>query len=100
LANRSRKDEAQKQFKKVQRAEDGKKAMSEYESEAAATRAKTERLRALRLARDAAEKAASPSETTTKGAVSPKKRSAKAKKGPSGTLSDWLKNQQASGRRN
>jgi hypothetical protein len=58
MANNSRKDEAQSQFKKVQRAEDGKKAMSEYESERIAVLAKTARLKALRLARDAAEAAA------------------------------------------
>lgn len=48
-------DRANAQFAKLQRAEDGKKAMSEYEAERAAVRAKTERLRALRLARDAAQ---------------------------------------------
>ena len=58
LADNSKKDEAQRQFNKLQKAEDGKKAMSEYEAEAAAIRAKTERLRALRLARDAALEAA------------------------------------------
>ena len=41
------------QLKKLQRAEDGRKAMAEYEAEQAAVRAKTERLRALRLAREA-----------------------------------------------
>jgi hypothetical protein len=55
LADNSKKDEANVQFKKVQRAEDGKRAMSEYESATAAVRAKTARLKALRLARDAAD---------------------------------------------
>jgi len=41
------------QLKKMQRAEEGRKAMIEYEAERAAVRAKTERLRALRLAREA-----------------------------------------------
>ena len=54
LAFRSKKDDAKAQFDKLQRAEDGKKALSEYEAEAVAVRAKTARLRALRLARDAA----------------------------------------------
>jgi hypothetical protein len=46
--------EANAQFAKLQRAQDGKRAASDYEAEMAAVRAKTERLRALRLARDAA----------------------------------------------
>jgi hypothetical protein len=95
LADRSKKDEAQLQFNKLQKAEDGKKAMSEYEAQAAAIRAKTERLRALRLARDAAQEA-SPAPTKPAGA---KKPSAKKKGGTSATLSDWLKSQQQSGRR-
>jgi multidrug efflux pump subunit AcrA (membrane-fusion protein) len=49
------------QLKKLQRAEEGRKAMAEYEAEQAAVRAKTERLRALRLAREA-EQAAAKSE--------------------------------------
>jgi hypothetical protein len=97
LADRSKKDEAQLQFSKLQKAEDGKKAMSEYEAQAAAIRAKTERLRALRLARDAEQEASpSPGPAKTAGA---KKPSAKKKGGASGTLSDWLKAQQQSGRR-
>ena len=62
MADKSKKDDAQAQFQKLQRAEDGKKAMSEYEAEGIAIRAKTERLRALRLARDAAEAVAAPQE--------------------------------------
>jgi hypothetical protein len=99
MANNSRKDEAQSQFKKVQRAEDGKKAMSEYESERMAVLAKTARLRALRLAREAAEQAA------PKVVAPPKKKAAgkttkagKAAKGSSATLSDWLKDQEGGGR--
>jgi hypothetical protein len=97
LAHRSKKDEAQLQFSKLQKAEDGKKAMSEYEAQAAAIRAKTERLRALRLARDA-EQEASPSPRPAKPAGA-KKTSAKKKGAASGTLSEWLKAQQQSGRR-
>jgi hypothetical protein len=59
LADNSKKTAANVQFSKLQRAEDGKRAMLEYESAAAASRAKTARLRALRLARDA-ELAANP----------------------------------------
>ena len=51
---------------RARQAEDGKKAMAEYEANAAATRAKTEKLRALRLARDAAEAAAPKPAAKTK----------------------------------
>jgi hypothetical protein len=47
---------AEKQFKKEERATEGAKAMSEYKAEVEAERAKTERLRALRLAKEAASK--------------------------------------------
>jgi hypothetical protein len=60
LAADPRKQRAEAQFKKMQRAEDGRKAMAEYEAGVATVRAKTARLRALRLARDAAEAAAAP----------------------------------------
>ena len=93
MADTSKKDEANVQFKKLQRAEDGRKAMSEYESEGAAVRAKTARLRALRLARDAAEASAAPPQ-----AAAPKKKSAKTKKEKPATLSAWLKGQQGDGR--
>lgn len=100
LADNSKKDEAQRQFNKLQKAEDGKKAMSEYEAEAAAIRAKTERLRALRLARDAALEAA-PASAKSPGAepAGAKKQSAKKKNKTGANLSDWLNAQEASGRR-
>jgi hypothetical protein len=44
-----------RQKKKAQQLVDGQKAMSEYEAGLKAMRAKTERLRALRLAHEAAE---------------------------------------------
>lgn len=47
------KKNAAKEFKKARQAEDGKRAMIDYENAAIATRAKTARLKALRLARDA-----------------------------------------------
>jgi hypothetical protein len=76
---------------RARQAEDGKKAMAEYEASAAATRVKTEKLRALRLARDAAEQSAEPV---------PKKKKAAAKKAkaPAGKLSDWLEGEAKSGR--
>ena len=46
-------ERAEKIFKKEQRAQDGRKAMIEYEAEALATREKTARLKALRLAKEA-----------------------------------------------
>jgi hypothetical protein len=52
-----KKNAANNQFRKLRQAEEGKRAMTEYENAAVATRAKTERLKALRLARDAQEAA-------------------------------------------
>lgn len=57
---RSKKHEAAAQFAKLQREQGAKKATSAYEITAAQVRAKTERLRALRLARDAAAPPAVP----------------------------------------
>ena len=44
---------AEKRFKQEERARDGQKAMIEYEIQARATREKTARLKALRLAKEA-----------------------------------------------
>ena len=90
LADQSKTDRANAQFEKLQRVADGKKAMSEYEAELAATRAKTAKLRALRLARDAA----APAEP----APAAKQKPAKKSKAKAGLLSDWLDDQQKSGR--
>ena len=86
MADKSKKQDASAQFAKLQRAEDAKRAASDYESAAAALRAKTERLKALRLARDAAAPPAAPP-----------KRKAK-KKGAGGSLGDWLDGQAKDGR--
>ena len=62
---------AEAQFKKDQRAQDGKKAMAEYEAAGIAMRAKTAKLRELRLARDAelaAAEAANPAAKKAKKA--------------------------------
>ena len=96
MAERSKQDEAQARFAKVQRAHDAKKAMADYEAEAVAVRAKTARLKALRLARDA--------ELATAATVAPKTRSAKtrpakSKKAASSTLSGWLESEAKAGRR-
>jgi hypothetical protein len=74
--------------------QDAKNALAEYEAQAQAVRAKTERLRAMRLAREAAEPAAAPKRSAVK-----KAKSGKAAKGTNESLSAWLKDQQNSGRR-
>lgn len=80
--------------------QDGNKGMPSYEREAQALREKTERLRALRLARDGAEAPAvssgSGGPAKSRGGKAPAR--GKASKA-SGTLSDWLKTQQDQGRR-
>jgi hypothetical protein len=87
MAEKLNKHEANAQFAKIQRANDAKKATFEYESTAAALRLKTERLKALRLARDAAAPPQAP--------AAPKR---KAKKKSTGSLSDWLDGQAKEGR--
>jgi hypothetical protein len=52
------KNKADAQFKKLQRVADGKRAMSDYEADQAAGYAKTAKLKAERLAREAAAKRA------------------------------------------
>ena len=81
---------------RARQAEDGKKAMAEYEASAAATRVKTEKLRALRLAKEAAEQAAPK---PVKAKAKSKSTAAKKKKtAPEGKLADWLDDQTDSGR--
>ncbi len=80
---------------RARQAEDGKKAMAEYEASAAATRVKTEKLKALRLAKEAAEAAAPKPPAKTKAKAKP---GAKKKKVAEGKLSDWLDDQAESGR--
>ena len=58
LADDAKTNAANKEFRKARQAEDGKRAMLDYENAAAANRVKTAKLRALRLARDAQEAAA------------------------------------------
>jgi hypothetical protein len=54
---------AERSFKQEERARDGRKAVTEYEVQARATRAKTERLKALRLAKEAQAQTERPEET-------------------------------------
>jgi hypothetical protein len=78
LADNANKTAANSQFRKLRQAEDGKRAMLDYENSATAMRTKTARLRALRLAREAEEAAAA-------AAAPPapvKKRAAKKAKDP------------------
>ena len=82
---------------RARQAEDGRKAMAEYEANAAAVRAKTERLRALRLAREA-ELAANPPAKPAKAAAAKAGKTAKTKKAPAKKLSDWLDGERDSGR--
>jgi hypothetical protein len=86
MAEKSGKYAANAQFAKIQRAEDAKKATSEYESTAVALRAKTERLKALRLARDAA------------APIVPAAPKRKGKQKSKGNLAEWLDGEAKDGR--
>lgn len=82
----------QAQFEQKQTSmQDGGKAMAQYELEALAVRAKMEKLRALRLAKEAAEAAVAPAKGVKKAPAKKKKAEAPAK------LSDWLAEQQKGG---
>jgi hypothetical protein len=98
------KNPTEAQALKAKREQDGKKAMAEYEANAEAVRVKTEKLRALRLARDAAMPPAAPKAVKAKSSGSKSAggkasggKSAKAKKEDPGKLADWIKTQQNSG---
>jgi hypothetical protein len=88
MADKSNKHAAIAQFAKIQRANDAKTATAEYETAAAAIRAKTERLKALRLARDAAAPPPQP--------AAPKR---KAKKKTADSLAEFLDGANKEGRR-
>lgn len=90
MASTSKTENADAQFKKIQRAQDGKKAMAEYEAAGIAMRAKTEKLKALRLARDAELAAAVAANPTAK----PARKLKPKQKAP--TISDYHKDQQGS----
>jgi len=84
--------QANSKFKKLQREEDARKNLSEYEASEAAIQAKTARLRAERLARDAALAHSTPPAPA-------KKKVAKKTKAKSESLSNWLDSQSSSGRK-
>lgn len=96
MADDVKSDKASSELRKMQQAEDGKKAMLDYEAEAVATRAKTEKLRALRLAREAAAPPPPAKKSPAKKASKGAKKVAKAKARP---LSDWLDDQKKDGMR-
>jgi hypothetical protein len=60
---------AEASFRKEERAKDGAKAMMEYQAHSRIVREKTAKLRALRLAKEAAEKAVEPAKKTAAGKV-------------------------------
>ena len=60
---------AEASFRKEERAKDGAKAMMEYQAHSRVVREKTAKLRALRLAKEAAEKAVEPAKKTATGKV-------------------------------
>jgi hypothetical protein len=89
LATNPKTATADAQFKKTQREQDGKKAMAEYEANGIAMRAKTAKLRELRIARDAELAAAEAANPT------PKKAAKKVAK-PKPTISAFHKDQEGS----
>jgi len=92
MSNNQMKQRANDKFKKLPGMENSKNARSEYEVRADALTAKIARLKALRLARDAAILAAPPAAPVKKKAGKKKKRPAAS---PAASLSDWLKNHHA-----
>lgn len=91
LSDNAKTDRANAQFAKLQKVEEGKKATSEYESERMAVLAKTERLKALRLARDAAQQ--------NEPAPAPVAKTPRGKKKIAKSLAGFLNDQNGSGRR-
>jgi hypothetical protein len=88
MSDDSKRQEANVKFAKLQRAQTGQGAASDYETTAAALRAKTERLKALRLERDAA---------TPKPVPAAPKRKSKTR-GSGGSLAAFLDGQAKEGR--
>jgi hypothetical protein len=91
LANRFQKKHARTQLNLAAAAPKVAGELSHYEISEAATQAKNERLKALRLARDAEIAAAAPPP------AAPRRKAAKKPAGPTGNLSAWLKDREGSG---
>ena len=98
MAENSGKNLAQAQFAKLQRANDAKQATADYEAEAVAVRAKTARLRALRLARDADLAAAATAAAAAKKTKAVRK--PKAAKAAKSAPADWTEAPEAGGHDN
>jgi len=98
LADNPKQQNADAQFKKQQRAEDGKKAMTEYEANAVAVRVQMAKLRELRLARDAAAPAAAP--PAKKAVKKDGKKDGKKKGAAAAPLSSWLQAREDGGHKN
>lgn len=77
--------------KKQTASREGQKAMAQYDTDGRAVRANMEKLRALRLAKEAADAAAAPPAPVKKPAAKKKKAEPPAK------LSEWLADQQKGG---
>ena len=92
--DKSNKHGASAQFAKMRRANGASTDASEYETTVEALRDKSAKLKALRLARDAAAPPAAP-----KRKAGSKTKSKANGKTPSGSLSDWLNGQAKEGRR-
>jgi hypothetical protein len=72
--NKDMQDKAEASFKRKEiQARDATKAMAEYEASLTATRDKTARLKALRMAKEAADAAAPPPEPKPKAKAAKKK---------------------------
>lgn len=96
MSEKTRTPTGQAQFEKKQvAAREGEKAMAHYDAQGHAVRANMEKLKALRLAREAAEAAANPVPVKKKAAA--KKKVAGAPAAPAPKLSDWLAGQEKSG---
>jgi hypothetical protein len=73
MASDQARQRTERNFKKEERAQDGRKAMTEYEVQGRATREKTDRLKALRLAKEAQAKTEAPPAKQTKPRAAIKK---------------------------
>jgi hypothetical protein len=88
MSDKSDRHEANVKFAKPQRAQTAERATADYEIEAVALRAKTERLKALRLERAAAAPKPAP--------ATPKRKS--KQRGSGNSLTDFLDGQAKEGR--
>jgi len=84
-------------FRKLPGVADGKNAQPEYEAGANALAEKLARLKELRLARDAAARAAPPPVKVKTARKNKKKKQKAKKKHPAVALAEWLKSRHALG---